>query len=266
MIVGNNLHAVAQDRVVETKGANGGIHAPAVDTVARSNGDAATQVSITASKNVKIRQESQREIRKQTHASKLQVASGAMKEVSGMLHRITELTVKAADKTTSASNRAEIQSEMEHILSQIEQISSGTTFDSKKVFEGKDYSTPYSLYGVGTDLVSPVEIEAEEPSVEQELIAMNRINLGLDAIDCTSSDGARAAGVASQEAERVVNSNISLLAQVQEKIGQPLAGYADKINDGSSFDMSMGRILERTNQVLQAQEVRDPQNVMQLLQ
>lgn len=79
----------------------------------------------------------------QDGVSLCQVADGALAEVNDMLHRISELSVQSANGTNSDQDRQYIQEEVCQILQEIDRIGDTTTFNERKLFDGREISKEY---------------------------------------------------------------------------------------------------------------------------
>ncbi len=112
--------------------------------------------------------------------SMIQVAEGATAEVTNMLGRMRELTVAASSDTLSQDQRDSLSKEYTQLRQEIDRISETTKFNGRSLFQDQDLAVQVGANG------------SSENRVDLSFQALSADSLGVDNIDFSSADSARA--------------------------------------------------------------------------
>ena len=226
--------------------------------------------------------------------SLVQTAEGALTEVHSMLNRMVELATQSANGTYSSTNRDEMQKEIEQLKTEINRISktanfNGTTLFSK--FTGANaVSTTITLSSPAGTTVKTVEgiqvklhvgeISSTDAQIIVTLAQMDTESLGIDGLDISDQEEARAAIDKINAAIDAVSSMRSTFGALQNRLDHTLNNLSvqtenltaaeSRIRDVDMAEEMMAytknNILVQASQAMLAQANQVPQGVLQLLQ
>ena len=201
--------------------------------------------------------------------SLVQTAEGALTEVHSMLNRMVELATQSANGTYSDANRDEMQKEVDALTEEINRISKTANFNGTNLFENG--STIALHVGEGS---------AASNTVSVTIASMTSTSLGINALDISAADTAKAAIDTINTAIDTVSGLRSDLGAMQNRLEHTinnLGVQTENITAAESRirDVDMAKemmaytknnILVQSSQAMLAQANQVPQGVLQLLQ
>jgi flagellin len=136
--------------------------------------------------------------------SLLQTADGGFETVSDIQHRLRDLSVQAASDTLTDSDRELINIEARQLVSELDRMTESVQFNQHELFSGDFSEDSGSLV-----------IQAggnEDETIKVNIEEVSSTALGLESIDLSTAEGARAA-------IGKIDSSISLVSQQRANIG-----------------------------------------------
>ncbi|MFR2845701.1 MAG: flagellin [Hungatella hathewayi] len=231
-------------------------------------GDDAAGLAISEKMRAQIKGLESATANTQDAISLVQTAEGAMQEVHTMLNRMAELATKAANSTYDATDRQAITDEVEALNEEIDRISTSIEFNGKKLLDG-----------TATALVLQVGPTAAD-TVTVEIKKMTSTDLGLNALDFTSTGGANTALTAIKKAIDDVSKARSGVGALQNRLDhtmnnlgttkENLTAAESRIRDvdmaSEMINYTKNSVLVQSAQAMLAQANLQPQSILQLLQ
>ncbi|MBQ5534504.1 MAG: flagellin [Lachnospiraceae bacterium] len=139
--------------------------------------------------------------------SMVQTADGAMNEVGDMLQRLNELAVQGANGTLTGSERAAVNDEANQILADIDRIGGSTKFNELHLMEGGSADVQAGADNAGSNRIT---VRTEQ---------MNAKSLGIDGVNLSTAEGARAALTTVNDAIKKLSDQRSTLGATQNRMG-----------------------------------------------
>ena len=231
-------------------------------------GDDAAGLAISEKMRAQIKGLESATANTQDAISLVQTAEGAMQEVHTMLNRMAELATKAANSTYDATDRQAITDEVKALNAEIDRISTSIEFNGKKLLDG-----------TATALVLQVGPTAAD-TVTVEIKKMTSTDLGLNALDFTSTGGANTALTAIKKAIDDVSKARSGVGALQNRLDhtmnnlgttkENLTAAESRIRDvdmaSEMINYTKNSVLVQSAQAMLAQANLQPQSILQLLQ
>jgi len=150
--------------------------------------------------------------------SLVQVAEGGMNEISNIVVRLRELGVQAASDTMGEQEREFLNLEAVQLKQEIQRISETTSWGSKKLLDGS--APAYDIQvGINGDANSVITFDASQN-------ATGLSDLGLDAVDFTSKEGARDALAELDGAQNSVNGMRANIGAFQNRLNATIANLS----------------------------------------
>lgn len=196
-----------------------------------------------------------------------QTAEGAMGEVGNMLQRLRELAVQGANGTNSASDGAAIQKEVTQLIGQIDDIANKTTFNGTALTDG-----------TATALKIQTGINSGD-TVTLSISSLKTADLGVDAIDLSTTTGASTALAALDTAIDTVNTGRADLGAVQNRFEAGVSNLTSTVTNltearsriedadfsGETAQLAKAQILNQAATAMLAQANQSQQGVLSLL-
>jgi len=204
MVVQHNLTAMNSNRML---GVNTATQAKSTEKLSSGYkinraADDAAGLAISEKMRRQVRGLTQAVANAQDGISCVQTAEGALNEVHDMLQRMNELAVKAANGTNQSEDMKYIQLEVAQLKSEIDRVSTTTTFNERKLLDGKFTSVALQ---VGAEGISSNTIKVTIGSISTS---------GLSLTSTSVSTQAKAQSAISQ-----IKSAISSLNETRAKLG-----------------------------------------------
>jgi flagellin len=204
MVVQHNLTAMNSNRML---GVNTATQAKSTEKLSSGYkinraADDAAGLAISEKMRRQVRGLTQAVANAQDGISCVQTAEGALNEVHDMLQRMNELAVKAANGTNQSEDMKYIQLEVAQLKSEIDRVSTTTTFNERKLLDGKFTSVALQ---VGAEGISSNTIKVTIGSISTK---------GLSLTNTSVSTQAKAQSAISQ-----IKSAISSLNETRAKLG-----------------------------------------------
>lgn len=147
MIINHNLGAMNAQRQMSTNQNNMSNSMEKLSSGLRINraGDDAAGLAISEKMRGQIRGLEQADRNAQDGVSMIQTAEGALNETHSILQRMRELAVQSSNDTNTTEDRQELQKEFDQLGEEIDRISGQTEFNTKKLLNGGETTTQFSL-------------------------------------------------------------------------------------------------------------------------
>lgn len=156
--------------------------------------------------------------------SMIRTADGVMGGLHSMTNRMKELATKASNGLLGAEERQSLQSEYNQLLKEVDRSTKSATFNGNKLFDGSTYTMQ-----VGDKSSDTMDLEMKET---------NSNTLGLDTVDLTTADGARA-GL------DVINSAINQISSQRGEIGAAENGLEYTFNSLTNYESNITEAMSR---------------------
>lgn len=156
--------------------------------------------------------------------SMIRTADGVMGGLHSMTNRMKELATKASNGLLGAEERQSLQSEYNQLLKEVDRSTKSATFNGNKLFDGSTYTMQ-----VGDKSSDTMDLEMKETSSN---------TLGLDTVDLTTADGARA-GL------DVINSAINQISSQRSEIGAAENGLEYTFNSLTNYESNITEAMSR---------------------
>ena len=174
-------------------------------------GDDAAGLAISENLKAQIRSYSQASRNANDGISMIQTAEQGMGEISNIITRVRELGIQAGSDTIGEQERGFIQKEVDALKSEVQRVAESTTFGSRKLLDGT--GGVYDIHiGVGAN--ESTDWIAYDASVSD----VTTSNLGIEDIDFSTKDGARAGLASLDEAQKNVNGSRATLGALQNRL------------------------------------------------
>ena len=230
--------------------------------------DDAAGLTISEKMRSQIRGLTQASANAQDGVSCVQTAEGALNEVEDMLQRMNELAVKAKNGTNTTEDRTAIQSEITQLANEIDRVKDSTQFNNQNLLDGT-FSNGKSLQ-VGAN---------KENTITITIGAMGAANIGVNALDVTSEDGAGDAIDSIKDAIASVSSQRSSLGAVQNRLEHTIKNLDNVVENTTAaesqirdvdvatamVEYSKNNILAQAGQSMLAQANQSQQGILSLL-
>lgn len=147
-------------------------------------GDDAAGLAISESLRGQIRGTAMARQNAYNATSSIQVSEGGLNEVSNILVRLRELGIQAASDTIGDQERQFIQNETQNLIAESDRIAKTTQFGTKKLLDGSGEEQVFHVGAFG----------GEENMIKYtQSTDATASSIGIDGIDMSDKDGARAA-------------------------------------------------------------------------
>lgn len=156
--------------------------------------------------------------------SMIRTADGVMGGLHSMTNRMKELATKASNGLLGKEERQSLQSEYNQLLKEVDRSTKSATFNGNKLFDGSTYTMQ-----VGDKSSDTMDLEMKET---------NSNTLGLDTVDLTTADGARA-GL------DVINSAINQISSQRGEIGAAENGLEYTFNSLTNYESNITEAMSR---------------------
>ena len=230
--------------------------------------DDAAGLTISEKMRSQIRGLTQASANAQDGVSCVQTAEGALNEVEDMLQRMNELAVKAKNGTNTTEDRTAIQSEITQLASEIDRVKDSTQFNNQNLLDGTFASGKALQVGANKDNTITITIGA-----------MGSANIGVNALDVTSEDGAGDAIDSIKDAIASVSSQRSTLGAVQNRLEHTIKNLDNVVENTTAaesqirdvdvatamVEYSKNNILAQAGQSMLAQANQSQSGVLSLL-
>ncbi len=178
----------------------------------RINKSADDAAGLAISENMKAQIRSAVQARRNANdgISLVQTAEGALNEVSNITTRLRELGIQAASDTVGDKERSFINLEVDQLKSEIDRIASTASWNSTKLLDG---STPVFDFHVGIYATDNDVISFDSA---QNVATLQ--SLGLDQVDYSTKEGARASLQSIDDAQGSINGMRSNIGALQNRL------------------------------------------------
>jgi len=270
MVVQNNITAMNANRML---GVTTGAQAKATEKLSSGYkinraADDAAGLTISEKMRSQIRGLTQASANAQDGVSCVQTAEGALNEVEDMLQRMNELAVKAKNGTNTTEDRTAIQSEITQLASEIDRVKDSTQFNNQNLLDGT-FANGKSLQ-VGAN---------KENTITITINAMGASNIGVNALNVTSEDGAGSAIDSIKNAIASVSAQRSGLGAVQNRLEHTIKNLDNVVENTTAaesqirdtdmaaamVEYSKNNILAQAGQSMLAQANQSQSGVLSLL-
>lgn len=174
-------------------------------------GDDAAGLAISENLKSQIRSFGQASRNANDGISMIQTAEQGMGEVSNIMTRLRELGIQAGSDTIGDTERGFIQKEVDAMKSEIQRVADSTTFGSRKLLDGT--GGVYDIH-VGTGANASTDWIGFDSGVSNVTTA----NLGINDLDFSSKDGARAGLAQLDNAQSNVNGSRATLGALSNRL------------------------------------------------
>tara|TARA_Y100000588_G_C14167940_1_gene887794 strand:- start:307 stop:1161 length:855 start_codon:yes stop_codon:yes gene_type:complete len=216
----------------------------------------------------------------QNGRSLINIAEGGLTDVAGMLNRSIELAFQASTGTTGSEERKTLQLEYEALKQEINRIANTNEFSGQNLLDGSLAASSSSgdiIIHIGLDSSNENRINLNKTL---NLEAITTTGLGIDALDMSTAEGAKAALGKLQEAidtlintrGRIGASHNSLTRAIQslgvniENITAAESTIRDSDMAQEVTDLTKQLLLTQTSAAMVGQSNLIPEGVLMLLQ
>lgn len=235
-------------------------------------GDDAAGLAISENLKAQIRSYTQASRNANDGISMIQTAEQGMGEISNIITRVRELGIQAGSDTIGEQERGFIQKEVDALKSEVQRVAESTTFGSRKLLDGS--GGVYDIHiGVGAN--EKTDWIAYDAKVSDVTIG----NLGIDDLDFSSKEGARAGLAALDSAQKNVNGSRATLGALQNRLSstvdvigtmnENMSAANSRIRDtdvaASSSELARNNVLLQGTTATLAQANQLPQMALKLI-
>ncbi|WP_341876949.1 flagellin [Defluviitalea saccharophila] len=200
--------------------------------------------------------------------SLIQTAEGAMNEIHSILQRMRELSVQAANGTNTDEDRAHLNDEFQQLKEAISQFARDTEFNTQPLLDGSKKDNGINLQ-IGPNAGDSIKVNIGDMT-----------DLGLDALDISTQEGAEEALKALDDSIKKVSSERSKLGAIQNRLEHTinhLANYEENLTAAESrirdadmaqtiMEYTKNQLLLMVSQAILAQSMRmKRERIMMLL-
>ena len=200
--------------------------------------------------------------------SLIQTAEGAMNEIHSILQRMRELSVQAANGTNTDEDRAHLNDEFQQLKEAISQFARDTEFNTQPLLDGSKKDNGINLQ-IGPNAGDSIKVNIGDMT-----------DLGLDALDISTQEGAEEALKALDDSIKKVSSERSKLGAIQNRLEHTinhLANYEENLTAAESrirdadmaqtiMEYTKNQLLLMVSQAILAQSMRmQRERIMMLL-
>lgn len=174
-------------------------------------GDDAAGLAISEGLKSQIRSYGQAQRNANDCISMMQTAEQGMGEISNIMTRLRELGIQSSSDTIGDRERGFIQKEVDALKSEVQRVAESTTFGSRKLLDGTGGT--YDIHvGQGNN-------EATDwISYDSEIANVTLAKLGIEDIDFSQKEGARAGLSMIDAAQSGVNGARASLGAIQNRL------------------------------------------------
>ncbi|MBB3870177.1 flagellin [Parageobacillus toebii NBRC 107807] len=268
MRINHNIAALNTYRQLSINGANAQKNMEKLSSGLRINraGDDAAGLAISEKMRAQIRGLSQASRNAQDGISLIQTAEGALTETHAILQRMRELAVQAANDTNDNTvDRAALQLEVTELINELDRINSDTKFNQKDLF--------------GQTFTIHIGPDSSSQTLSVDIDAVGASDLGVDAVDISTQNGASSAIDIINNAINTVSTTRAQLGAWQNRLEHTIANLdnaAENLTAAESrirdvdmakemMEFTKNNILSQAAQAMLAQANQLPQGVLQLL-
>lgn len=204
--------------------------------------------------------------------SMVQTAEGGLGEISNILTRLRELGVQAASDTVGDVERTFIDKEVQQLKNESERIARATRFGTTNLLNGEGGMFDFQVDINNDDFNDRISWDSSEQNA-------TTANLGIDSVDYSTKDGAKAALEILDTAQKQVNGYRANLGAMQSRLittsdqinisVENLSAANSRIRDTdvaqSSSELARNSILQAASVSVLAQANQTPQLAMKLV-
>ena len=201
--------------------------------------DDAAGLTISEKMRSQIRGLTQASANAQDGVSCVQTAEGALNEVEDMLQRMNELAVKAKNGTNTTEDRQAIQAEVNQLAAEIDRVKDSTQFNNQNLLDGTFAEGKNLQVGANKDNTIAITIDA-----------MGASDIGVDALDVTSEEGAGSAIDSIKNAISSVSAQRSSLGAVQNRLEHTIKNL-DNVVENTTAAESQIRDTDMASQMVE---------------
>ena len=234
--------------------------------------DDAAGLSISENLKSHIRGYQQASRNAQDGISMVQTAEGGLSEISNILTRFRELGVQASSDTVGDEERGFINKEVQQLKNEAERIAKTTRFGKVQLLDGTGGRFDFQVDINNDDFNDRVGFESGEQNA-------TTANLGVDGLDFSDKNNARAALETLDGAQKQVNGYRANLGAIQNRlisttdnIGvavENLSAANSRIRDTdiaqASADLAKNNVLQSASTSVLAQANAQPQMALKLV-
>ncbi len=229
--------------------------------------DDAAGLAISEKMRRQVRGLTQASANAQDGISCVQTAEGALTEVHDMLQRMSELAIKAANGTNKSDDCSYIQAEVAALKTEIDRVSSTTEFNEQNLLKG---SFTNKALQVGASSGQEISISISK---------MSTSGIGVNAVDVSTSTGAKSAIETIKKAIKSVSNQRSALGAIQNRLEHTINNLDNVVENTTAAESqirdtdmatemvrySNNNILAQAGQAMLAQSNQANQGVLSLL-
>ena len=204
--------------------------------------------------------------------SMVQTAEGGLGEISNILTRLRELGVQAASDTVGDVERTFIDKEVQQLKNESERIARATRFGTTNLLNGEGGMFDFQVDINNDDFNDRISWDSSEQNA-------TTANLGIDSVDYSTKDGAKAALEILDTAQKQVNGYRANLGAMQSRLittsdqinisVENLSAANSRIRDTdvaqSSSELARNSILQAASVSVLSQANQTPQLAMKLV-
>ncbi len=204
--------------------------------------------------------------------SMVQVAEGGLSEVSNILTRLRELGVQASSDTIGDTERGFVNKEVQQLKTEADRIAKTTRFGKVQLLDGTGGEFSFQIDIHNDDFRDRIKFNASEANASAS-------NIGIDGLDFSDKENARAALETLDNAQTQVNGFRANLGALQNRLSstsdnlgvamENLSAANSRIRDtdiaSTSADLTKNNILMSASTAVVAQANQQPQLALKLL-
>lgn len=239
----------------------------------RINKSADDAAGLAISENMKAQLRSSVQARRNANdgISLVQTAEGGLNEISNITTRLRELGMQAASDTVGDRERGFINNEVIQLKSEIDRISSTTSWNSNNLLDGTTPVFDFQI-GINSSLNDVISFDSAQNVATTS-------SLGVDGLDFSTKEGARASLSILDEAQGSVNgmranigalqnrltSTVDTLAVTEENLAAANSRIRDTDIASTSSEMARNSVLLQAGTATLAQANQTSQLALKLL-
>ncbi len=174
-------------------------------------GDDAAGLAISENLKSQVRSLGQAARNANDGISMIQTAEQAMGEVSNIVTRLRELGIQSGSDTIGDAERGFIQKEVDSLKAEIQRVAESTTFGSRKLLDGTGGTLDIH---VGTSANGKTDWISYDSSTTN----VTTSSLGIDSLNFSTKEGARAGLASLDKAQLNVNGSRANLGALQNRL------------------------------------------------
>ncbi len=239
----------------------------------RINKSADDAAGLAISENMKAQLRSSVQARRNANdgISLVQTAEGGLNEISNITTRLRELGMQASSDTVGDRERGFINNEVIQLKSEIDRIASTTSWNSNNLLDGTTPVFDFQI-GINSSLNDVISFDSAQNVATTG-------SLGVDGLDFTTKEGARASLSILDEAQGTVNgmranigalqnrltSTVDTLAVTEENLAAANSRIRDTDIASTSSEMARNSVLLQAGTATLAQANQTSQLALKLL-